>query len=143
MHRWLAAFALAVPMLASAQRTALSTTPPVPLARAVPDSSASTAMQDALKRLAMAQEQHFARHGTYTTDLSVLGLLPARGDSVFVQVAFAGGRGWTGAATHRAATMRGKRCVMYVGDKAELPVLLRTAANAAPEDEGMAVCDRP
>jgi hypothetical protein len=138
----LAVAIIGVPVSLSAQRAALVSTPTAPIVTSSTDSNAATAMRDALTRLATSQERHYAQRGTYTTDLATLGLLPVKGDSVFVQVAFAGGRGWTGAATHRSAALRGKRCVMYVGDKSELPVVLRTQSQALPEDEEMPLCDR-
>jgi hypothetical protein len=143
MHRVLLAVAImGLPVALSAQRARIPAPHAAPVVTSSSDSSAATAMRDALVRLATSQERHYAERGTNTTDLATLGLLPAKGDSVFVQVAFAGGRGWTGAATHRAGSMRGKRCVMYVGDKSELPVVLSTASKAEPEDEGMPLCDR-
>src|SRR5947209_6257704 len=85
------------------------------LSRAVEGQQSDT-LKTVLRRLAAQQENYYAVHGTYTTDVSSLGLGGHRGDTVFVQVAFAGGRGWTGVASQRGAK---RSCVIYVGSRSE------------------------
>jgi hypothetical protein len=103
-----------------------------------------------LRDVLAAQESHYSDHGTYTTSLTALGrydsrLAPPRAnstrrDSVSVQIIFAGGRGWTGIASHWG--LRGKSCVVYVGMPEELPKLPITRADRrTPTEEGVPVCD--
>ncbi|HXO85244.1 MAG TPA: hypothetical protein VN803_06940 [Gemmatimonadales bacterium] len=106
-------------------------------------STRHAALKHALRNLVVAQENYFANHGTYTTDVSALGLFrggkPA--DSVWVQVVNAGGRSWNGRAIHMAAN--GKSCVIYVGFKTDLPSAPVTDADSLPaKNEGEPVCDR-
>jgi hypothetical protein len=105
-----------------------------------------------LRSVLAAQEIHYSDHGTYTTSMTALGkydavLSPARAttgrrDSVSVQVIFAGGRGWTGIASHWG--LRGRSCVVYVGMAEELPKLPMTRADRkTPTEEGVPMCDAP
>jgi hypothetical protein len=106
-------------------------------------------MRDRLRALLAAQELYYSDNGTYTTNMLVLGrhdpvLSPAnaikRRDSVSVQVIFAGGRGWTGVASHWG--LRGRSCVVYVGYPEELPKLPITRADRrTPTEEGVPTCD--
>ena len=100
-------------------------------------------LKNALRNLVVAQEKYFASHGTYTTDVSALGLF-AEGyphDSVWVQVVNAGGRSWNGRAVHLGA--RGKSCVIYVGYKTDLPSAPVTDADSIQaKNEGEPTCDR-
>lgn len=101
-------------------------------------------MQTGLRQLATAEERYFSDHGTYTTDLAALGLYTKghyAADREWVQVIFAGGRGWTGMATHRS--IPGKSCVIYVGYGDELPGGLPAthADHRTPRDEGAPRCD--
>ena len=106
-------------------------------------------MRERLRALLVAQEAYYSDNGTYTTNMMVLGrhdpaLSPAnaikRRDSVSVQVIFAGGRGWTGVASHWG--LRGRSCVVYVGYPEELPKLPITRADRrTPTEEGVPTCD--
>jgi hypothetical protein len=144
-----AAFLTFAPIVASAQQSGSEANArPTALASAVPNPRAAAplaAMRARLRDLVTAQEGYWMGHGTYTTDLVALGVFErgrARADSTFVQVIFAGGRGWTGVATHRA--LQGKSCVVYIGLPDELPKLPTTMADrAAPGSEGEVVCDAP
>lgn len=105
-------------------------------------------VKSALRNLVTAQEQYYSEHGSYTTDLKALGFYhrhpmgTPRTDSVGVQVAFAGGRGWTGVGQHIA--LRGKSCAIYVGFADEIPLMTKTAKEKqAPTDEGAPLCDQP
>ncbi|MFN2564396.1 MAG: hypothetical protein ABR499_05210 [Gemmatimonadaceae bacterium] len=155
----LAAAALA-PALAHAQQqqgatpagapTASTTAVATPLNAAA--EQALKQMTGKLRSVLAAQEQHYSDHGTYTTSMTALGkydtgLSPARAntgrrDSVSVQVIFAGGRGWTGIASHWG--LRGKSCVVYVGIADELPKLPITRADRkTPTEESVPICDTP
>ena len=87
-------------------------------------------MKAALRALVMKQEAFWAEHGSYTADMSALGLYPrpASADGTpAVQVIFAGSRGWTGMATQ--STMKGMSCVILVGNPDELPKLPATTSS--------------
>jgi hypothetical protein len=126
--------------------SAPAATPANPADRAIKQMNAK------LRLVLAAQEMHYSDHGTYTTSLTALGkydtgLAPSRSssprrDSVSVQVIFAGGRGWTGIASHWG--LRGKSCVVYVGIAEELPKLPITRADRrTPTEEGVPACDTP
>lgn len=146
----LAAALVAAP--AAAQTTAASPSPVRPVAAAHPHGatvsadSALAQMRARLRDLIVAQERYWVDHGTYTTDVSALGFFVkgrrAPADSAVVQVISAGGRGWSGVATHRA--VRGKSCVIFVGSTDDLPKMPVTFAERRPaESEGKVTCDAP
>ncbi len=153
----LAAAALA-PMLAHAQQQQGSPQPSAPAASTTAATPVNAAAEQAIKQMTnklrnvlAAQEGHYSDHGTYTSSMTSLGrydsgLAPAkmnsprRGDSVSVQVIFAGGRGWSGIASHWG--LRGRSCVVYVGFVDELPKLPITRADRrTPTEEGVPICD--
>src|SRR2546423_12080793 len=88
-----------------------------------------------LRSLVTAQETYWADHGTYTTDVSALGIYKPRGaatDSVWIQVIQAGGRSWWGRAIH--CGRRGKSCGIYVGQMEDFTAPPATdAAKAQPQ----------
>jgi hypothetical protein len=131
-----------------------ATTPPVNAAAEL----AIKEMTARLRTVLIAQEGHYSDHGTYTTSMTSLGryesslampkppkpgaapIVPVRRDSVSVQIIFAGGRGWTGIASHWG--LRGRSCVVYVGMPEELPkVPITRADRRAPAEEGVPACD--
>jgi hypothetical protein len=100
-------------------------------------------LKSALRNLVVAQENFFADHGTYTTDVSALGLYRRGGprDSIWVQVVNAGGRSWNGRAIHQGAKL--KSCVIYVGYKTDLASAPVTDADSTQaKNEGEPTCDR-
>ena len=112
-------------------------------ATATPASERIRAMQSGLRNLVTLQEKYWSQHGSYTTDMSSLGTyvpgaaLPR--DSVWVQVIFAGSRGWTGMATHRGTKAN---CVVFIGVADELPKLPQTRIEKkAPISDGVPICD--
>lgn len=124
--------------------TAFAPSPQSVRASSTDDAAAVEQAKDALKRLVAAQEMHYSDHGTYTTDVSALAATskkPFNGDSVWVTVIFAGGRGWTGSVQVR--TSKATRCVVYIGDPGELPKLPQTFGKQSPSGEGAIVCDKP
>lgn len=154
MHRQLPLLSVSLgllvahPAAAQARSTApraFTTAAPAHATRDSASASAVAQMQQRLRKLVQAQETFWMDHGTYTTDLAALGLFAkdrAAADSTFVQVIFAGGRGWSGLASHRA--LRGKGCVIYVGRPDELPHVPQTVADKrAAEKEGTPTCDAP
>lgn len=101
-------------------------------------------MKETLKTLVAAQEAYYADHGSYTTDVAALSAAikkPFNTDSVWVRVSFAGGAGWTGIA--QAHGLKNTRCVVYIGDPAELPKLPKTFGQQTPAGEGAITCDTP
>jgi hypothetical protein len=155
----LAAFAAAAlaPTLAHAQQQQGAQQPTAPAASTTAAAPLNAAAEQAIKQMTnklrnvlAAQEGYYSENGTYTTNMTVLGrfdsgLAPAkmnstRHDSVSVQVIFAGGRGWTGIASHWG--LRGRSCVVYVGIAEELPKLPITRADRrTPTEEGVPICD--
>jgi hypothetical protein len=144
-----------VPTLAHAQQqgapqpgaSAASTTVAAPVN---PAEQAIKQMISKLRDVQAAQDGHLSDHGTYTTSMTALGkyepsLAPSRAnssrrDSVSVQVIFAGGRGWTGIASHWG--LRGRSCVVFVGLAEELPkVPITRADRRTPTEEGVPACD--
>lgn len=101
-------------------------------------------MKSALRNLVVAQEKYWAEHGTYTTDLSALGLYPAPAGArpaALPQVIFAGGRGWSGIAVHRSLN---RSCVIFVGSPDELPFIPRTTrSRVLAANQGEPACERP
>jgi hypothetical protein len=154
--------ATALPTRAYAQQPQ-GTPTAAPAATATPAASANPAADAAIKQMTaklrtvlIAQEGHYTDHGTYTTSMTALGryesslsipktraaapATPVRRDSVSVQVIFAGGRGWTGIASHWG--LRGRSCVVYVGMAEELPKLPITRTDRrTPTEEGVPTCD--
>jgi hypothetical protein len=151
----LAAAALA-PTTAQAQQPQGAPMTLAPAAGVTAATSANPAAERAIKQmtaklrnLLAAQEGHYNDHGTYTTSMTSIGrydpsFVPAnvakRRDSVSVQIIFAGGRGWTGIASHWG--LRGRSCVVFVGIAEELPKLPITRADRrTPTEEGVPACD--
>ena len=112
--------------------------------RLVAPDSVMGLMKETLRNLVAAQEGYWLDHGSFTTDVSALGMHvrgPERRDSATVWVLFAGGRGWSAVATHSALPK--KSCVIFVGDADDLPRLPRTAGKGKKaEQEGVAMCDQ-
>ena len=101
------------------------------------------ALRSKLRSLVIAQEKFWADHGTYTTDVSQLGLFsaaPGGVDSTWVQVLFAGGRSWSGRATYRGKVA--KSCVIYVGKASDFPAPPVTERDSVrAREEGSPACD--
>jgi hypothetical protein len=92
-----------------------------------------------------AQEAFYSDHGTYTTDMAALGLLPTKTTRAnpnwsWIRVWHAGGAGWT-ADARGAGTFAGS-CVVYVGRPADFPSLPTTKAKQLkPTGDGEITCD--
>lgn len=111
-------------------------------------SDPAAALKSQLRNLVTAQESYWAEHGTYTTDVSALGMYKRRQagaaatatDSIWVQVVQAGGRSWWGRVIHRA--FKGKSCVIYVGTMEDFTTPPATdGAKARAQNEGEPLCD--
>ncbi len=108
----------------------------------------SVQLKQRLRTLVIAQEKYWDDHGTYTTDVSALGMFTphragqpaATADSVWVQVVQAGGRSWWGRASIRGHN--GKSCVIYIGyfdDFSARPT--SDSGGVKAEREGEPACD--
>jgi hypothetical protein len=97
-----------------------------------------------LRILVTAQEKFWADHGTYTTDVSQLGMFGTKAalpDSVWIEVLFAGGRSWSGRALYRG--IRHKSCVVYIGALSDFPSPPVSEADSVRANaEGSPVCDK-
>ena len=102
----------------------LATAPTVDAQRALaarPGAQADSLLKHWLRNLVVSQEKYYSEHGTYTTDVSALGLFTpprqpaasAKGDSIYLEVIQAGGRSWWGRGSLRGH--RGKSCIVWVG----------------------------
>ena len=122
------------------------------LAIARPPASAGGAMTGSpdaqlkaqLRNLVTAEEKFWAEHGTYTTDVSQLGMFRAKStstDSTWAQVLYAGGRSWSGRALYRGKL--GRSCAIYVGALSDFPSPPVTEADSLrATEEGAPVCDK-
>jgi hypothetical protein len=97
-----------------------------------------------LRNLVTAEEKFWAEHGTYTTDVSQLGMFRAKStstDSIWAQVLYAGGRSWSGRALYRGRIARS--CAIYVGTPSDFPSQPVTEADSVrATEEGAPVCDK-
>jgi hypothetical protein len=132
------------PVLALTVLVALTAIGPARPGAQQPSNPRETALKSALRNLVVAQEAYFANHGTYTTDVSALGLYAradARTDSIWIQVIQAGGRSWSGRAIHRA--LRTKSCAIFVGYLTDFPAPPVTDGDSIRVTvEGQPTCDR-
>lgn len=135
--------AVAVPSSAHAQGPVrLERSSFAPAASPVARRDQALSMRKMLRLLTSAQEQYFATHSAYTSNLDMLraGFRAAWDDTVQVRILYAGARAWSGTATH--PSLPGRSCVIFVGQATELPGLPRTAASGrVPDEEGVPVCD--
>jgi hypothetical protein len=138
-----------LPIIALAVASRLDAQAPVGGPAAAANASTTSAdvkeMKAALRALVMKQEAFWSEHGSYTSDMSALGLYPrpaSASGTPAVQVIFAGSRGWTGMATQ--GSRKGASCVVFVGNPDELPKLPATMrSKVVPSVQGGPVCDEP
>lgn len=141
MRRVLTTILILCGLATTARAQDLSASPMHATTAHVPDAIA--AMQSGLRNLVTLQEKYWMQHGSYTTDMSSLGIYSPGAampkDSVWVQVIFAGSRGWTGMATRRGMKAN---CVVFIGSADELPKLPQTKVEKKlPASEGTPTCD--
>jgi len=105
--------------------------------------AAAAPVQQAMRVLLMAEEQYYFDHGTYTTDLSALGLmskLDRKAPQVWLRVYHAGGAGWIGDA--RGGNGMVGSCVAFVGDISNFASVPTTQGqHLKPTEEGVITCD--
>jgi hypothetical protein len=97
-----------------------------------------------MRELMMAEEQYYSDHGTYTTDVSALGLmskLDRAEPQVWLRVYHAGGAGWI--ADAQGANGMSGSCVAYVGDLSNFASVPTTQGkHLKPTAEGVITCDQ-
>ena len=100
-------------------------------------------VQQRMRQLMMAEEQHYSDHGTYTTDLAALGLMSKvdrQAPQVWLRVFHAGGGGWI--ADVQGSNGISGSCVAFVGTLGDFPSVPSTQGqHLKPTDQGVIVCD--
>jgi hypothetical protein len=87
-----------------------------------------------LRSLVVAQETHFATHGSYSPDLAALKLTLS--DSVTIKLSEYGKNAYSAVGTLKGVD--GASCVLMIGSVAKVP---KTAGGKAAEAEGAVTCD--
>lgn len=104
--------------------------------------AAAPPVQQAMRELMMAEERYYSDHGTYTTDVSALGLMPKVGrkdPQVWIRIYHAGGAGWI--ADAQGANGLNGSCVAFVGDLSNFASVPSTQGKLKPTEEGHITCD--
>ncbi len=100
-------------------------------------------VQQSMRQLMSAEEAYYYDHGTYTTDLSALGLmskLDRKKPQVWLRVYHAGGAGWIADAQGNNGMVGS--CVAFVGDLSNFASVPSTQArHLKPTEEGVITCD--
>jgi hypothetical protein len=87
-----------------------------------------------LRRLVLAEETFFAENGTYSDDLSLIGLTPDKNTTV--RFLWVSRDGWAASGTHSA--LPGKDCVIFGGEAQAAPTTLKYVRQGR---RGTPVCD--
>jgi hypothetical protein len=115
----------------------------VALASAATAQAAPSPVQQRMRELMMAEEQYYSDHGTYTTDVSALGLmskLDRKEPQVWLRIYHAGGAGWI--ADAQGSNGLAGSCVAFVGDLSNFASVPTTQAkHLKPTEEGVITCD--
>lgn len=105
--------------------------------------AAAPPVQQKMQELMAAEEAYYFDHGTYTTDLSALGLMSKLGrkePQVWLRVYHAGGAGWI--ADARGGNGLAGSCVAFVGDLSNFASVPSTQAkHLKPTEQGVITCD--
>jgi len=105
--------------------------------------AAAAPVQQRMRELMMAEEQYYFDHGTYTTDLSALGLmskLDRQAPQIFLRVYHAGGAGWIADAQGYNGMVGS--CVAFVGSIGNFPSVPSTQGqHLKPTEQGVITCD--
>ena len=103
----------------------------------------ATPVQKSMHQLMAAEEAYYFDHGTYTTDLSALGLmskLDRKAPQVWLRVYHAGGAGWIADAQGGNGLVGS--CVTFVGDLSNFASVPTTQGqHLKPTEEGVITCD--
>ncbi|HVT40086.1 MAG TPA: hypothetical protein VHE78_13655 [Gemmatimonadaceae bacterium] len=103
---------------------------------------AITSARTLLASLVPAQEKYWYNHGRYSADLAALGVSTGKSGQPKARLLAAGGSGWTALAEH--PSLRGKTCVVFVGNGPELAAASRTMdPKLKVASEGTPACDQP
>jgi hypothetical protein len=87
-----------------------------------------------LRRLVAAEETFFAENGTYSDDMSLIGLRPDQNTTI--RFLWLSRDGWAASGTHTA--LPGRDCVIFVGQARRPPTTLKYTRRGR---EGVPVCD--
>lgn len=99
-------------------------------------------MKSALNDLVVYQAKYFVDHRTYTIDEYPLGISTSKSGQQAVRTVCAGDRWWTATAADRS--LKGKSCVVYIGNTTELPYgVPKTKGGIVAKEEGIPTCDDP
>lgn len=101
-------------------------------------------MNARLRALVGQEEAWYADHGVYGRSAPALAAQkrddPTAASRVQVDILYAGKTGWTAVASHPDAP--GKSCVVFVGVREKLPIVMRTRADGTDATlEGIPACD--
>jgi len=89
-----------------------------------------------LRQLVAAEEAFFAENGSYTQDLSTIGVKPE--PDVSIRFLWLSRGGWAASGVH--AELPGKNCIVFVGQRKRRPTTLKYGR---PGRLGTPVCDEP
>jgi hypothetical protein len=87
-----------------------------------------------LRRLVAAEETFFAENGTYSDELTLIGLTPDK--NITIRFLWLSRDGWAASGMHTA--LAGKDCVVFVGQAKAPPTTLKYVRSGK---EGFTVCD--
>jgi hypothetical protein len=129
---------------ALADTTPDAASPPKPSSRprGQKDSRPTAAIEDAsfgeirrsLRRLVAAEAAFFAENGTYSDELTLIGLTPDQ--NITIRFLWLSRDGWAASGTHTA--LAGKDCVVFMGQAKAPPTTLKYVRSGP---EGVTVCD--
>jgi hypothetical protein len=98
------------------------------------ENAAFAEIRHTLRRLVAAEENFFAENGTYSDELSLIGLTPDKNTTI--RFLWLSREGWAASGTH--AALADKDCVVFVGQAKAAPTTLRFVRSGK---EGVTICD--
>jgi hypothetical protein len=98
------------------------------------ENAAFAEIRHTLRRLVAAEENFFAENGTYSGELSLIGLTPDKNTTI--RFLWLSRDGWAASGTH--AALAGRDCVVFVGQAQAAPTTLKFVRSGK---EGVTICD--
>jgi len=98
------------------------------------ESAAFAEIRHTLRRLVAVEENFFAENGTYSDELSLIGLTPDKNTTI--RFLWLSRNGWAASGTH--AALAGRDCVVFVGQAQAAPTTLKLVRSGK---EGVTICD--
>ena len=98
------------------------------------ESAAFAEIRHTLRRLVAVEENFFAENGTYSDELSLIGLTPDKNTTI--RFLWLSRDGWAASGTH--AALADKDCVVFVGQAQAAPTTLKFVRSGK---EGVTICD--